>query len=205
MDKPPTPTQEWTVVSFGPDCGAITHHHAPRFRAYWDEESAIFRGIDLDRLTRPLPGSAVPVPGVMPGADGAKCLHFFGHSWIDYPLFALFQPDYLDELMQRAAVAVRGRSRPLTVQKFSILPMEPGMGLVCHHEFPRGSAWWRVADCGWEIPASPTPRAAVRIEESSNHALELIEAHWEDPIPDPAAFDRLMQQAAAMVEVWLAA
>ena len=62
-----------------------------------------------------------------------------------------------------------------------------------------------MADCGWEIPASPTPRAAVRIKESSNHALELIEAHWEDPRPDPAAFDRLMQQAAATVEAWRAA
>ena len=39
MDE--TPPQEWTVVSIGPDCGALTHHTAPRFRVFWDEGSDI--------------------------------------------------------------------------------------------------------------------------------------------------------------------
>lgn len=204
MDE--TPPQEWTVVSIGPDCGALTHHTAPRFRVFWDEGSDIFRGIDLDRIEVQGRGSMVPVPRRIAAAgDGEKDLRFFAYSWTDSPMFGFFQPAWLDGLMQRAAVAVRSRSRQLTAQKFSVLDMLGGFGLVAHHEYPRMTAWWQRAVCGRLIgPEQSRPAAVRHIADDPADPLELFEAHWQDPRPDAAHCERLMQQAAAAIEDALA-
>lgn len=201
-----TPPQEWTVVSIGADCGALTHHTAPRFRVFWDEGSDIFRGIDLDRIKVQGRGSMVPVPGRIPGTgNGEKDLRFFAYQWTDSPMFGFFQPAWLDGLMQRAAGAVRSRSRQLTARKFTVLDMLTGFGLVAHHEYPRMTAWWQRAVCGRLIgPEQASPAAVRHIDDDPADPLELFEAHWQDPRPAAAHCERLMQQAAAAVEDALA-
>ena len=204
MDE--TPPQEWTVVSIGADCGALTHHTAPRFRVFWDEGSDIFRGIDLDRIKVQGRGSMVPVPGRIPATgNGEKELRFFAYTWTDSPMFGFFQPAWLDGLMQRAAVAVRSRSRQLTARKFTVLDMLTGFGLVAHHEYPRMTAWWQRAVCGRLIgPEQASPAAVRDLTDDPADPLELFEAHWQDPRPATAHCQHLMQQAAAAVEDALA-
>ena len=192
----------WTVLSSGPDCGTITHHYCPQFMAYWSEESTVLQGIDLHALTYPLHGTDVVIPGFIPGVNGAKSVHLFAHSWRDFPTFTLFEPRCMDGLMQQAADAVRARTRPPTPQKFSILELKLWMGLVIHHEFPRGAIWWRVADFGYEIPASPTPRIAVLVKDSLKCEIELAEGYWEDPKPGLTEFFRLAQRAAVLIDAW---
>ncbi len=201
-----TPSREWTVVSIGPDCGALTHHTAPRFQVFWDEGSDIFRGIDLERIKVEGGGSMVPVPHRIPPVEnGQKELCFFAYRWTDSPMFGFFQPEWLDALMQRAAIAVRARNRQLPTQKFLALEMMTGFGLVHHYEYPRMTAWWHRTVCGQRIDLELASPTTVRlIDGDPTDPLAVFEAHWEDPRPDPWRCEPLMQQAAAAVEEELA-
>lgn len=75
-----------------------------------------------------------------------------------------------------------------------------GRGMVRHHAPPRFVAYWTSGPDGPPLSV-PCWRDAGGGGEDSLHIFGF---QWIDRRPDPATFQRLMREAAAFLDAWIA-
>lgn len=76
-----------------------------------------------------------------------------------------------------------------------------GTGRIQHHHTPRFTAGWTSGEADRariEGPCWTSPGSGL------DDALHLFGWTWIDPRPAPATFERLMEQAAAALDDWIA-
>lgn len=78
----------------------------------------------------------------------------------------------------------------------------PGRGKVSHLAPPRFSASWTSGE-----PPRPLPAGLRWTDPGSGDGTDTLHLYgfaWRDSIPDAPAFTRLMREAAAALDAWIA-
>ena len=76
-----------------------------------------------------------------------------------------------------------------------------GHGVVRHHAPPRFSACWASGPAGRPDPGIPQWSDAG---SGGADSLHIFGFQWRDPSPDAEAFERLMREAASVIDAWIA-
>jgi len=77
-----------------------------------------------------------------------------------------------------------------------------GRGAVIHHAPPRFEAFWTSGDAG--AAGIDGPRWSDAGSGGGADSLHIFGFQWRDPCPDAPAFERLMREAAAVIDAWIA-
>jgi len=77
---------------------------------------------------------------------------------------------------------------------------EAGRGVVRHNALPRFSAHWTSGTATGAVPLGLFWSDAG---SGNDDRLHLFGFRWSDPLPDAEAFERLMQEAAKVIDAWI--
>jgi hypothetical protein len=77
-----------------------------------------------------------------------------------------------------------------------------GRGRVIHRAAPRFTALWTSGDAGAAGTGGPSWSDAG--SGDGVDSLHIFGFQWRDPAPDAAAFERLMREASAVIDAWIA-
>jgi len=77
---------------------------------------------------------------------------------------------------------------------------EAGRGVVRHNVLPRFTALWTS---GTATGAAPLESFWSDAGSGDDDRLHLFGFAWIDPLPDPERFERLMQEAAKVIDAWI--
>jgi hypothetical protein len=75
-----------------------------------------------------------------------------------------------------------------------------GRSVIKHNALPRFCAYWTSGAAKEAAPLEPCWRDAGSSEDD---CLHLYGFKWIDTPPDAPAFDRLMQEAAKVIDAWI--